>query len=367
MKYKNVFRIAVDCDDVLLPCIDLALNIMQKKYNFDPPLDLNEITGWLPSGGRADCLLECFNDPEFFKSQTPLKGAQEFIKELTEKGTVYILTAIKPEFMGIRAQTIMKYFPDIDPNNIILTSSKNVVDIDVLIDDGAHNILTSKAQFPILLRRPWNNHLSGILAVNNYAECLNLIDVIKNRYTQKPLEKDKLKIVSLIGPSGSEKTELVKELLKTGKFTKPISYTTRKKRKDEDENSYYFVDNHTFNNLKDMGEIFESTVYSECAYGSSKHEIEKILASGKNVVIPIDMCGAMGLKSEFENAVTIYVDRSKKQLLTSLLEKNISIEDKVNRILSIDAEERNSDLCDYIVNNDADLSKVVNEILSIVN
>ena len=366
MKHKNVFKIAVDCDDVLFPCTELALDLMQNKYKFDPPLRLDEVTEWAPSGNRTDCILECFNDPKFFEMQKPYPGAQEFIRQLSKKGTIYILTAVEPEIMGIRAMAILKYFPEIDPHNIILTSSKDLVDIDVIYDDGAHNILSSKAKFPVLMRRPWNQHISGVLAVNNYNEFLHLIDVIKSRYNEKPVDKEKAKIIALVGPSGSGKTTIAEKLLKTDQFEKPISYTTRMRRDTETDSAYYFVDLPTFQNLKDNGEIFESTMYSGCAYGSSKHEVEKILNSGKNVVIPIDMCGAMGIKSTFDNAVTIYVNRNKKLLLQALLERNITNEDKINRIISMDAEERNSDLCDYIVNNNANIDDVINEILSIV-
>ena len=45
---------------------------------------------------------------------------------------------------------------------------KDKLDVDILFDDGMHNILKSNAAYPILMRRPWNQSASGMLAVNNY-------------------------------------------------------------------------------------------------------------------------------------------------------------------------------------------------------
>jgi guanylate kinase len=63
----------------------------------------------------------------------------------------------------------------------------------------------------------------------------------------------------------------------------------------------------------------------------------------------MDICGAMSLKTHFDNVTTIYISRQKKALLAAILRKNCSIEDKVNRIMSTEYEKKNADLCDYIV------------------
>ncbi|MBR2421450.1 MAG: hypothetical protein IKB09_03755, partial [Oscillospiraceae bacterium] len=63
----------------------------------------------------------------------------------------------------------------------------------------------------------------------------------------------------------------------------------------------------------------------------------------------MDICGAMSLKTHFKNVTTIYIKRDKKKLMASILKKNSSIEDKVNRLLAIEHEQNNAELCDYIV------------------
>jgi guanylate kinase len=63
----------------------------------------------------------------------------------------------------------------------------------------------------------------------------------------------------------------------------------------------------------------------------------------------MDICGAMTLKTHFKNVTTIYIKRDKKKLMASILKKNSSIDDKVNRLLAIEHEQNNAELCDYIV------------------
>ena len=364
LKKHKPLTVALDCDDVLMPCISMALEIKQKEYGFDPPLTLDEVTKWSPAGVRSDCILECFEKPSFFRKQRPYPGAQDFVRNLCDKAEVYITTAVPVCAMGIRTEMIKKYFPEIPSDHIVLTSSKDIVNIDVLLDDAPHNILSSKAKFPVAFRRPWNHSLTGILSVNNYDEFLILIDEIKNRFNDMEIDENKPCIVGLIGMSGSGKTALAQKLVQTGDFVQPKSYTDRKKRDTDD--SYHFVSTAKFQELKNSGDIFESTVYSGHNYGSSAKAINEIIESGKNVVIPIDICGAISLKTHFKNVITVFVNRDKKDLITSVLKRDVSIEDKANRILSIDAEIRNAEICDYIINNNNDLDSLVTELLSVI-
>ena len=67
----------------------------------------------------------------------------------------------------------------------------------------------------------------------------------------------------------------------------------------------------------------------------------------------MDICGAMALKTYYKNVTTIYIKREKKALMTSILRKNSSIEDKVSRLSAIEYEQQNAKLCDYVVEFDS--------------
>ena len=115
----------------------------------------------------------------------------------------------------------------------------------------------------------------------------------------------------------------------------------------------------------ESGEMFQSTMYAGHGYGSRKSDVQSILDKGKHVMTTMDICGAMSLKTNFKNVTTIYIQREKKALLANILKKNSSIEDKANRILAIDFENKNASICDYIVSFES-YDDAVNEICGIL-
>lgn len=340
---------ALDVDDLLMECIPYAVRLANEKYKFDPPLTIYEFDKWGKLGTRADVVFDFFDDPEFFKNQPVIEGAKEFVRKLSKMTEVFICTSIVPKFMGIRAERIMQEFPEIPPEHIYMGSRKDKLNVDILFDDGMHNVFNSNAAYPILMRRPWNSSATGMLAVNNYDEFLKLVEVITTSYSI-PEDSDSVPdIVALVGPSGSGKTKVAKDLLEiSDKFEKLKSYTT--KDPSEKENDWYnYVSKSAFFGMMDKGVFFESTMYAGHGYGSKKEDVQKILGKKKIVLAAMDICGAMSLKTNFKNVVTVYVKRDKRSLLSDILKKKCSDDDKVNRIISIDDERRNEEICDYAV------------------
>ena len=192
-----------------------------------------------------------------------------------------------------------------------------------------------------------------MLAVNTYDEFLKVVDVIAQSYAkqdEQPILSEP-SIVVLVGPSGCGKSKLATRILKNyPQFEKPISYTTKDATATEENEWYHYVSLETFRDMVESGEMFQSTMYSGHGYGSVKSDVESILAKGKHVITTMDICGAMSLKTHFNNVTTIYVSRQKKAIIETILRKNSSIKDKANRIMGLDFCERNRTLCDYVVN-----------------
>ena len=191
-----------------------------------------------------------------------------------------------------------------------------------------------------------------MLAVNNYNEFLKMVEVIAESYSVTSGENapEDPSIVVLVGASGSGKSKIASQLLQeTDRFDKLISYTTNDPTAVEENQWYNYVSIDTFRNMCDSGEMFQSTMYAGHGYGSKKEDVEAILASGKHVLTTMDICGAMSLKTHFPNVTTIYMKRDKKLLIGSILRKNSSIEDKTNRLLAIESEKQNAEICDYVV------------------
>ncbi len=343
---------ALDVDDLLLECIPYAIRLANEKYRFDPPLTIHEVTGWGRMGTRADVIFEFMDSPEFFATQPVVKGAREFVKKLSEMTEIFVSTAVWPEYMTERFTRILKEFPEIPQDHILIGARKDKLDVDILFDDGMHNVFSSNAAYPILMRRPWNREATGILAVNNYDEFLKLVEIISESYSTKrhTLSLEKPGVVVLVGPSGSGKNEIAKELLEQiDCFKKLVSYTTDKSVINTANDRYRYVTEKEFRQMTDNNELFESTTYAHNSYGSRKSDVEDILKSGKNVLTVMDICGAMALKTYFPNVITIFVKRDKKELITAVLEKSYTNEEKANRLLSITAESRNAQVCDYTV------------------
>ena len=164
--------------------------------------------------------------------------------------------------------------------------------------------------------------------------------------------------------------EILKEFLPEGKeyvskFDGKIESIERNITKFESSIKYK-VDKNEFFNMVESGELFESTMYAGHGFGSKKSDVDDILHNGRRVLAIMDICGAMSLKTHYKDVVTVYVKRDKRELLSSILEKNSTNEDKVNRIISIDDERRNEEICDYVVENFGDYDKVSEKIIEML-
>jgi guanylate kinase len=148
-----------------------------------------------------------------------------------------------------------------------------------------------------------------------------------------------------------------------GKFEKLISYTTDASVGLQGGEWYKYITLDAFRKMYENGELFESTMYAGHNYGSRKGDIEDILAQGKHVLTVMDICGAMSLKTHFPNVTTVYVKRDKRELLKEILQKDLSTDETISRLLALDYEMRNADICDYTVSMDAGSTEAAREIV----
>jgi len=223
------YSVALDVDDVLMPCVSLACKMVNEKYGTN--LQESDITQWeVGETEYGEKLQEFFQDPEFYKHQVPYEGSQEFVRKLSRKMEIFIVTAVPANVISTRIAQIKKYFPQIETENIIPASRKDVINVDFALDDRSHNILTSNAKYPVLFRRPWNQNITGVLSVQSYDEFLNIIDCVKTSYAEPFIGFSRPTVLALVGPSGSGKTTILDELIKNEKIDKPVSATTRKRR-----------------------------------------------------------------------------------------------------------------------------------------
>ncbi len=361
-KYR--LRVGLDVDDTLYECNSYALSIINSRYPDEEPITINEITGWGRCGRRSDERIALYSDPEFVRTQPIIQGAQRFVRELSKIADVFFITAVPAKCMSARAERLIQDFPEIPPQNIIIGTRKEIMQLDILLDDGAHNISNSKAAYPVLFRKPWNAHLSGLLSVNSYSDFMHLCKMVRNSFIEKAPDLSHGGVLCLIGPSGSRKTEIAKELARiSNRYEKPITSTTRPRRTDEEDGSYRFISEEQFFDERDAGHYIETTVYSKYYFGTSPGEISPIVERGNIAILPIDICGALTVKNIYRHrALLVFTNREKSDVVLDIIGRDIPDDDKMRRILSLDFEYRNAEICDMEVNVASGTSEAVKQI-----
>lgn len=332
-------KIGLDWDDVTAPFNSIAIDMANEKYQYENPLRFEEITSW-ENTGRTSVIKEFYQTEELYKRQIVTDKTKKSIRKLMEIADVYFITAAYPQFMGIRAAQILEAFPELPPENIILGNAKNLVQFDIILDDAIHNVLESPAAYPVLMRKPWNWKMTGLLSVNNMSEFVHLVKQIINAAMHRTYEIKVPSVLALVGPSGSGKSRIAKELRQDERFESPLTYCTKPSTK------HYYLTEDEFAKQN----FFEKTRYAGIQYGTKKEDIKAVLDKGNFAVMPLDMCGAIAMKRHFPTAI-IYINKKKEYLIRDIIEEDYTTEEKTLRLLSIDAEKRNRSICDYVIDN----------------
>lgn len=358
----NKYTVCVDWDDILCQCNEYLLKLLYNDYH--KYYKMSQLTKWGPLGDKIlDSRFRYMESEDFHRDAPMYPGAKSFIYELMRMGCcVLIMTSVPARQAGMRVSRILKEFPDFDPGNILIGSRKDLMHVDFILDDASHNIIGSNATYPVLFRRPWNAHCTGLMAVNDYQSFLTLVRSIM--YPQEKTQHDGPLV--LVGPTGSGKTAIANELLDREDFERVVSYTTRQKRDGEPENAYVFVLPEEFEQLEKEGAFVEMTSYGNKRYGSSKKDIDSILDRKHIPVMVLDICGAVSVKQHYPNATLVFIERDKESCFRSLLERNLSIDENVNRLASFDAELRNRQFCDVVIKNNDRLELVAHKIISLI-
>lgn len=113
-------------------------------------------------------------------------------------------------------------------------------------------------------------------------------------------------LVVVSGPAGSGKGTVNKQLLDTGNFAFSVSATTREARPGEvDGVNYHFISREEFEKRIETGDMIEYTSYCGNYYGTPRKEVEEVLAEGKNIILEIEVNGAVNVKKQYPDALMI--------------------------------------------------------------
>lgn len=132
------------------------------------------------------------------------------------------------------------------------------------------------------------------------------------------------KLIIFTAPSGAGKTTIVKHLLETmDNLVFSVSATSRPKREHEENGKdYYFLNPAEFRKKLKSGEFLEwQEVYSGQYYGTLHSEIERLWATGKDIIFDIDVKGAINIKQAYPNeSLAIFVQPPSSEILFERLQ-----------------------------------------------
>lgn len=176
--------------------------------------------------------------------------------------------------------------------------------------------------------------------------------------------------VILSAPSGGGKTTIAKRLLeRRSDLGYSVSCTTRAPRDGEvNGRDYRFLKLEEFQAARDAGEFAEWAEVHGHYYGTLRSEVERVLASGRHVLMDIDVQGARQFHAAFPDTVLIFVLPPSGEVLKSRLagRKSESRERLLVRLRNARAELGEVGRYHYVVVND-DLERAVDQCGSIID
>ncbi|MBD5466506.1 MAG: guanylate kinase [Lachnospiraceae bacterium] len=176
-------------------------------------------------------------------------------------------------------------------------------------------------------------------------------------------------LVVVSGFSGAGKGTLMKSLIETyDNYALSISMTTRKPREGEENGkAYFFVEESDFLQKIKEEKVIEYARYCGNYYGTPKEYVEEMLERGKDVILEIEIQGALKVKKAYPDALLLFVmPPSAKELKRRLVGRGTETEEVIRqRMLRATEEAEGIEAYDYILINDK-LHECVKELHGLV-
>ena len=183
----------------------------------------------------------------------------------------------------------------------------------------------------------------------------------------RKLKKGLLIVVS--GPSGAGKGTIIKEIKNLiPDISYSVSVTTRAPREDEvDGKDYFFRTYEQFKEMMHENAFLETAEVYGNYYGTPKSYVEKLMKSGRDVILEIDTVGAKNVKKQFPEAVLIFIaPPTSKDLAARLQKRGTESTSVMNKRLQASEKELASiSSYDFVIVND-EVQDAVQELYSII-
>ena len=183
------------------------------------------------------------------------------------------------------------------------------------------------------------------------------------------MRRNKGKLIVISGPSGAGKSTVAfKAMEGRDDLCFSTSVTTRQPRPGEvDGREYFFIQAQEFIRMIDNDELLEHAQYVSNFYGTPRKYVEEMLASGKNVLLDIEVQGARQVREKMPEAVMIFfVPPSLEELERRLVGRGTDSPEVIrSRLERARQEYKEADVYDYIIVND-DVDRAAAELSAII-
>lgn len=181
--------------------------------------------------------------------------------------------------------------------------------------------------------------------------------------------KNRGRMIVVSAPSGCGKGTILAEILKDNNFYYSVSATTRKPREGEvDGVNYHFISAEEFEKLISEGGMLEYAKYCDNYYGTPRKILEEKMDQGINVILEIEVQGAMKVREICPDAVFIFIiPPSIAELERRLRKRGTETDDVIaKRVAQAAGEIRQAENYDYVIVNAA-LEDAVEDFKTVVN
>ncbi len=178
-------------------------------------------------------------------------------------------------------------------------------------------------------------------------------------------------VIVLTGPSGVGKDVLINRMEESGiPVVRPATMTTRARRDGEEEGvHHFFVDRETFRAHEAAHELLESAEVYGNLYGVPRSSVRDALASGRHVIIRVDVQGAESLRALLPGALFVSLEPEHLDALRRHLEGRASeTDEQIERRLAIARDEiaRAREFCHSVRNVEGDLDATVEVVRRLI-
>lgn len=157
----------------------------------------------------------------------------------------------------------------------------------------------------------------------------------------KESHTDKGLLIVISGPSGAGKGTVVSKLIQDDAYSLSISATTRAPREyEQDSVHYFFKTKQEFNNMINNNELLEYAEFCNNFYGTPLKYVKEQLEKGINVILEIEVQGALQIKKIYDEAIFIFlIPQNIKDLRSRLSNRNSEIDEVINKRIETAKEE----------------------------